>query len=87
MVWNQFKIRWRFYEMKFRIIPGEQSTLQGNSGFINKIEASDLILPPFTPSNIWLSFLAFSVFWDEVFIVVVAEVVEIKSSFIDVRIQ
>ena len=41
---------------------GVQSALQCNSDFMNKIEAKDLILPPFPPSNIWLSFLDFFFF-------------------------
>ena len=32
---------------------------QNNSDFMNKIEAKDLILPLFPPSNIWLSLLVF----------------------------
>ena len=46
--------------MKFRIMPG--GAKQNNSDFMNKIEAKDLILPPFPPSNIWLSSLGFLFF-------------------------
>ena len=42
--------------MKFRIMPGVQSALQGNSDFMNKIEANGLILPPFSPNLIILFF-------------------------------
>ena len=38
--------------MKLRIKPG-------NSDFMNKIEANDLIFPPFPPSNTLLPLLAF----------------------------
>ena len=53
---DQFQIGWKFYEMKFRIMPGVQSALQGNSDFMNKIEANGLILPPFSPNLIILFF-------------------------------
>ena len=53
---KQIQIEQRFYEMKFRITPGAWSDLQGNSDFMNIIQANDLIPPPFTP-NLIIPFL------------------------------
>ena len=51
-VYHQYYVGQIFYDMKFRITPGMFSSLQGNSNFMNTVDANYLIFLLTTPINV-----------------------------------